>query len=315
MSKKEHFKILMVNSFKGGTGKTSVALSHCLYEWRRGQERLNEEEIYYDNIFFVDIDRLGTSMSYYLFPEETNRPIYFEEYEKKKIEDICNEVKFSGSNNQSRLYAVLLNPVANRKQDYSAHSRMQQHGRIYHTMFLNDFLSFIKECIKMGGNDLFVIDCSPGLSEMECRLLGEFYKLREEYKGNVHFSVEELYVTTFENGQIQKTVECLNEDLDLMYRENREVGIVLNDMQNCIGVEKGESDFHVEWEAVAQKILEKLENPTPVKIRYRKYQVKQMKAGIVGNVRDLNDKRVRDAYMLLKEYREDYISKDRMDGK
>ena len=60
-------------------------------------------------------------------------------------------------------------------------------------------------------------------------------------------------------------------------------------------------------------LLKRLKNQDSVKIRYRKYQAKQMKAGIVGNVQNLDN--TSDAYMLLKEYREDYISKDRMDQK
>lgn len=51
MSKGKEFKIIMVNSFKGGTGKTTVALSHCIHEWKRGQNRQNQNEIYYDNIY------------------------------------------------------------------------------------------------------------------------------------------------------------------------------------------------------------------------------------------------------------------------
>lgn len=313
MSKKENVKIIMVNSFKGGTGKTSVALSHCLYEWKRSNERGENEDIYYDNIFFVDIDRLGTSMSYYLFPDEGKPPVYFEKYVKKEAAQVCNKVDLSGGNNHSELYAVLLNPVANRRQDYSIHGRMQQHTRVYDTMFLEDILLFIEECTQMGKNCLFVIDCSPGLSEMECHLLDKFYMMKEKLKNNCSLEVEELYITTFENGQIQKTIECLNDSSDLLFREGREVSIVLNDVQNCIGASKGDGTFHVEWEEIAKNILKQLQDKDSMKIRYKKYQEKQMKAGIVGNVQSLDN--TIDAYMLLKEYREDYISEDRMDGK
>lgn len=34
MSDKKKNKIIMVNSFKGGTGKTSVALAQCVHNWR-----------------------------------------------------------------------------------------------------------------------------------------------------------------------------------------------------------------------------------------------------------------------------------------
>ncbi len=312
MSKKQKFKIIMVNSFKGGTGKSSLALSHCIHEWKRIEESKSADpadgEIYYPNIYFVDIDRLGTSMSYYLFPEE-DKLCYFEEYGKNNVEEVCNEVRLS-SDSKGKLYAVLLNPVANRKQDYNIHGRMQQHEKNSNTIFADKILDFLEKCMDMGENSLFVIDCSPGLSGMERRLLEKFYDLRKKYD----LSVEELYVTTFENGQIRKTIDCLNDCADEMYREEREVSIVLNDIQNCIKIaKKKDSGLHISWEGVAEDILGQMSDKEHVKIRYKEYSEKQMKGGIVNNVKNLDNNT--DAYVLLKEYREDYISEDRKDGK
>lgn len=313
MSKKEKFKMIMVNSFKGGTGKSSLALSHCIHEWKRMEESKDreetEEEIYYSNIYYVDIDRLGTSMSYYLFPEGSPKPCYFENYRKGEAEQVSNEVALS-PDSKGKLYAVLLNPVANRKQDYDVHGRMQQHEKNNNTIFEAQMLDFLEECMNMGTNSLFVVDCSPGLSEMERRLLKRFYDLQEKYD----LCVEELYVTTFENGQIRKTIECLNDCADEMYWEKREVSIVLNDLQNCIKTaQKKDSGLRISWEEAAEGILGQLSDKTNVKIRYKEYNEKQMKGGIVNNVKNLNNNT--DAYVLLKEYREDYISEKRKDGK
>lgn len=122
-------------------------------------------------------------------------------------------------------------------------------------------------------------------------------------------SVEELYVTTFENGQVRKTIECLNDNKDLMYRADREASIVLNDLQNCVGITKPDSASAVDWEAVGKEILEKLEDKEHMKIRYRGYREDQIKAGIWGRVRNLNN--ITDTYILSNEYQEGYISKDR----
>lgn len=313
MSKKEKFKIIMVNSFKGGTGKSSLALSHCIHEWKRVEAVKDtdqtEGEIFYPNIYFVDIDRLGTSMSYYFFPEGTQKPCYFEEYRKKQAERVCNEVELS-SDSKAKLYAVLLNPVANRKQDYNTHGRLLQHEKVSNAVFVQKMLDFFKECMDMGENSLFVVDCSPGLSEMERGLLKEFYDLKEQYD----LIVEELYVTTFESGQVRKTIECLNDCADEMHRKEREVSIVLNDIQNCIKIaRKKDSGLDITWEETAEEILRQISDKAYIKIRYKEYSEEQMKGGIVNNVKKLANNT--DAYVLLKEYREDYISEERKDGK
>lgn len=330
MSKKANFKIIMVNSFKGGTGKSSLALSHCLYEWKRNEEREKreetEEEVYYSKIYYMDIDRLGTSMSYYLFPDNKKKPCYFDRYQKEGVKAVCNEVELKHDGNaagdsgsvpddgnieeerksENILYAVLLNPIANRRQDYHVQGRMMKHENIANAMFEDELMRFFKECMETEENRLFVIDCSPGLSNLECRLLQEFYGLQKDY----NLCVEEIYVTTFESGQINKTVDCLNDCADVMYRENRELSIVLNDVQNCMKAaqeaQKNGDEFNVQWEKVAENILGKLSMKKNVKIRYKKYSEEQMKAGIVENVKHLDNNI--DAFLLEKEYRDDYIT-------
>ena len=88
------------------------------------------------------------------------------------------------------------------------------------------------------------------------------------------------------------------------------LSIVLNDTQNCIGAtqvaQKNGEDFNVRWENVAEDILDKLSEKKNVKIRYKRYNEEQMKAGIVDNVINLNNNI--DAFMLSKEYRDGYIT-------
>ena len=47
MGKSTENKIIMVNSFKGGTGKTSVALANCVHNCTQNG--------FYKNIYFIDI--------------------------------------------------------------------------------------------------------------------------------------------------------------------------------------------------------------------------------------------------------------------
>lgn len=127
-------KIIMVNSFKGGTGKTSVALANCVHNCMQGKD--------YENIFFIDIDRFGTSMSYALF-QDGESPHYFDEYAESCYEKICNPITVDLEKGKV-FYAVLLNPVANRRQDYHVRGRFWEHTDIGNTIFYNDLISFFK---------------------------------------------------------------------------------------------------------------------------------------------------------------------------
>ena len=95
MGKSTENKIIMVNSFKGGTRKTSVALANCVHSCT--------QDGFYKNIYFIDIDRWGTSMSYALFPDEI-KPRYFDEYEERYYDRVCNKIledKEKGTNGNS----------------------------------------------------------------------------------------------------------------------------------------------------------------------------------------------------------------------
>lgn len=295
-------KIIMVNSFKGGTGKTSVALAQCVHNWKTKGT--------YDNIYFLDIDRLGTSLAYALFPEEKKASIhYFDEYPEKSYEKVCNEVELDEVSD-SNLFAVLLNPVARRRQDYDIHGRMQQHEIVGNSIFKENLLSLMDQCVGQKGKNLFVLDCSPGLSEMERNLLSEFYMKKKEWDA----SIEEIYVTTFDSSQIRKTIECLNDYRDILHRDaGREVSIVLNDVHNCRRLAAdSEGTFIFDWKDTARHILRELKDNECVRIRFRKFEEDQLTASIINNERHLANNK--DAYVLQQEYRDGYISTDRMDG-
>ena len=312
MSKKVHNKVIMVNSFKGGTGKTSVALSHCVHN--REMSLLGKEGYDYSRIFFIDIDRLGTSMSYALFPEG-EEIIYFDKYSAENYENVCNPVKLSEEKQDCMFYAVLLNPAANLKQDYLVHGRLRQHMESGGAIFEDRLIEFMKKCIADGENNLFVVDCSPGLAEMERRLLSSFYKLRKEKK----VSVEEIYVTTFDSSQIKKTIDCLNADEDVLHKEERDISIVLNDLHNCRGIAREDAGFIFDWKKTAWYILDNLKDKGEeveereikncLKIRYKQYEERQLRANIIGNESYLiNDTSL---YALQQEYREEYVSLER----
>ena len=302
MSDKKKNKIVMVNSFKGGTGKTSVALAQCIHNWRTKNT--------YDNIYFLDIDRLGTSLAYMLFPRDEKTGIhYFDEYPEKSYDRVCNEVEMDEASD-SNLFAILLNPAARWRQDYDIHGRMQQHEIVGNSIFMENLLSLMDKCVGQKEKNLFVLDCSPGLSDMERNLLSELYIRKKEWDA----SIEEIYVTTFDFSQIRKTIECLNDYRDILHRDDgREVSIVLNDVHNCrrLATDSG-GTFIFNWKDTAQYILRNLKDNKCVRIRFRKFEEAQLTASIIYNERHLANNK--DAYVLQQEYRNEYISIDRTDG-
>lgn len=294
MSKSSKNKIIMVNSFKGGTGKTSVALANCVHNCMQNDV--------YKNIFFIDIDRYGTSLSYALFPDEI-KPNYFDEYEDRYYHKVCNKI-LENKEKDIVLYAVLLNPVSNRRQDYDIHGRFWQHSDVLSSIFLKDLLSFLKKCMSREINNLFVIDCSPGLTDMERYLLNEFYSLRQD--GEIS-KIEELYVTTFDASQIRKTVECLNDATDFLKRADRDVSIILNDLHNWEAISKGYDDHKFDWKEDAKNILKELKDNSSMKVRYKEFEAEQVNASMIGYQKKLIDND--DAFVLPQEYREEYYPK------
>lgn len=281
----------MVNSFKGGTGKTSVSLANCVHNCTQNSE--------YQNIFFVDIDRLGTSMSYALFPDGV-KPCYFDEYEEHYYENVCNRILHDEAKG-TVLYAVLLNPVASRRQDYHIRGRFWEHTDVSVTIFVKDLLSFLKKCMSRDVSNLFVVDCSPGLTDMERQLLDAFYRMKQD--GDVT-EIEELYVTTFDASQIQKTVECLNDAKDFLNRGERDASIVLNDLHNWEAISQEYEDHYFDWRADAADILRNLEDYAGMKVRYKKFEADQVNASMVR----CQEKLVNNiyAFVLPQEYREEY---------
>lgn len=291
MGKSTKNKIIMVNSFKGGTGKTSVALSNCVHYCTQCGE--------YQNIYFIDIDRLGTSMSYALFPDDAQLR-YFDEYSMQYYDRVCNKV-LADEEKGTVLHAVLLNPVASRRQDYDSRGRLWQHPDISSSIFSSDLLSFMNKCMSLETDSLFVVDCSPGLGDMERYLMDAFYGMRQS--GAVS-EIEELFVTTFDASQIRKTVECLNDAGDFLHKGERDASIVLNDIHNWQAISRDYDDHVFDWRKCAEDMLKNLKDKSSVKVRYKKFEPEQVNACMIGYQKKLIDNIY--AFVLPLEYREEF---------
>ena len=74
-------RIVMINSFKGGAGKTTAALCRCVSEY---YESTNH------NIYYVDMDILGTGVDYVLSLEK--QKIYYMK-QPKRLVNLVMELK------------------------------------------------------------------------------------------------------------------------------------------------------------------------------------------------------------------------------
>ena len=72
-------QIVMINSFKGGAGKTTAALCRCVTEYK---EKRN------CNIYYIDMDVLGTGVSY-IFDLKDQR-VYYNDVDDCDKQNIFN---------------------------------------------------------------------------------------------------------------------------------------------------------------------------------------------------------------------------------
>lgn len=290
-------KIIMINSFKGGAGKTSLALSYCIHN-------LRENEKIYDNIFYIDIDILGTGVVYTLF--EDNRQInYFNKWDEEPT-SLVDKVNIVLEENESSFYAVLLDPVNRQTASYYGENKLRSNQQVLEEIFKEYIYEFLKENMKKSCSNLFVFDCSPGLSNVELALLNVFNEMVANNKYQV--KMEEIYVTTFDASHIYKTIDCLNEYLHILHRDNRRVTIILNDIYNCkmLGSQaqehriSSENEFYFDINEVVEFLKKKLHLPFYT-IRYNKFNEKILVSNMIKNERKLiNDP---DMYDCLTEWK------------
>lgn len=269
-------RIIMINSFKGGAGKTTVALSRCVSEYK---------EKSHHNIFYVDMDILGTGVNYILSLKKQNA--YYNDIDdtdkcklSQKVQQImCDEKK------GNRFYVAVLNPLSRIKRSYGGQDRLRAHPDVERGMFRKKVKEMINQIVNGGGNNLIVLDCAPGISYMEENILEDLYQLEQNDKKSVY--VEEIYVTTPDASHIRKTIDNLNECSAYLRQHNREVTVLINDLYNCEGMnkkcrEENSEDFLFKREDVIQIIQNDL-NLYAVKILYKPYNEDILKGSIIKN--------------------------------
>lgn len=215
MAGKVQNKIIVVNSFKGGAGKTTLALTHCmdaLFHQRK-----------YENVVYIDLDILGTATSY-LFDKE-----------KLPLDKCFNqtgtgtEVPLAYDGESRRLHVVYLSPELKMQSMYGGLNYMN-HQELVQQRLRDDILDYVRGIVGKQKGNLIVFDCAPGFSRMEQELLKACYDMKLDKKADIM----EEYVATLDSGHIEKCVECIRVSWEtlLIPPEFRKVRLTLNDIQN-----------------------------------------------------------------------------------
>ena len=236
--KNEPVKIIFVNSFKGGAGKTTLSLSHCITGFSDPEK--------FDNIVYMDLDLLGTGTRY-LF-DEKNVP------EDKCFDQTGKSVSIKiGTGGQNELHLAYLSTSFNGRFVLGGPHFAHHQGIVEETL-RDKVIKFIKAQTSRSVKTMIVLDCAPGFSEMEQKILKECYSMASQ--GEV--IVEEEYVTTLDSAHVRKCIQCLHEGQKNFEvpKDNRNIKVVINDIQNYEGYLRNEEGKNAteEWEKIAAEM-------------------------------------------------------------
>lgn len=236
-------KIIFVNSYKGGAGKTTLSLMHCI-------NNLFREKIY-ENVIYLDLDILGTATSYLFDEEKLPREKCFNDTEE------AVEIELTLEEETKSLYVAYLDSGFKNK-DFSGEEYFLHHKALDEALLKQKVFHFISKNLKQTPSTLLVVDCAPGFSDLEQELLWECYQ--NAVKWDVE--IEEDYVMTLDAAHIRKSLSCLKSSAETfeVRPEGRKIHLVLNDIQNYSkwAKEEGEQDVLQVWHDIAGKIRSEL---------------------------------------------------------
>lgn len=247
----ERGRIIFVNSFKGGAGKTTLSLMHCISGIFHGAGYKNS---HFENVVYMDLDILGTGTCY-LFDEEQLT-------EDKSFGQTGEPVKVPLKLNRQKglLYVAYLDPKLKMRASFGE-KQFVNHQTIAIEILKERVTDFIRKQFEQVSETLLVVDCAPGFSELEQRVMEFCYELAVKKD----ILVEENYVTTLDAAHIRKCIESMNDiDVTFSYRPKfRSVHVVINDMQNYVRYVKEVEeapDYEKKIEEIAKEIQVRLGN-------------------------------------------------------
>lgn len=228
-------KIIFVNSFKGGTGKTTLSMSHCINDLFHVHA--------YENVIYLDLDILGTATSYLFEKDKLPEEESFDKTGKTK--EI--ELKSISTGEKGILYVGYLSAEMKKSSNYGEPCSLH-HQKVSEELFIKKITDFIGTQVKEDVSSLIVVDCAPGFGEIEQKVLADCYKK----KG---VEIEEEYLVTLSSAHVRKCIQGLIEHGAAADTTKRNVCMVINDVQNYCGylIEQGYNDM-AEMDAIMQKV-------------------------------------------------------------
>lgn len=269
-------RIVMINSFKGGSGKTTAALCRCVTEYREKQ---------YRSVYYIDMDILGTGMDYTLSINHQEGQKYYNDIEESnyKLSQKVQLLQQDGEGNC--FFAAALNPLSRIRQSYEGQDRLRSHPDVEGGIFRNKVIKLINQIMKCGEKNLIVLDCAPGISYVEQGILDDLFKIEKNKKQET--VVEEVYVTTPDASHIRKTIDNLNECSACLRQYNRTVTVLLNDLFDCEGMARRAGDetkpnFIFRRDDVLEYVAQELEVHS-FEILYKAYSEDLLRGSIIRN--------------------------------
>ena len=261
MANNENNKIIIVNSFKGGCGKTSIALSLCATE-----SKLQFREIYIGKketrqILYIDVDILGTASEYSIYAEAGSHEYMNSESD---IKTKTNFVKFKPATDfkgdeRCRFTAMLLNPVARETTSYTASGTTHRNSHTLDRVFLGKLIKFLEDFVENNDDFFIVLDCSPGFGDFEKALLEKIHTIKANAKHPFDFI--ECFVTTLDKSHIEKAIAslckitCTCGNLDI-----RNIKLLVNELINLNAWSKSqEGRPPIEPVSYLEKLCEQIE--------------------------------------------------------
>lgn len=235
--KKRRNTIVMINSYKGGSGKTSMALSYCVTRAYRNKLKEKQENTKVgEKVFFIDIDLLGTGSEYILLGNDGNKARWLNSEEESpagslpELDEYINILKMvQPPAGEFEIYGILSNPVTDAY--FHEGSGFRKNRSVEEAAYKRQIERILEKIMDDGHDNYIVMDCSPGVSGMEKEIMNIIYRKSHENKDK-GIEVREVYITTYDNGHFKKTVQNLKKMKPLNVPVERNIEVVLNDIHN-----------------------------------------------------------------------------------
>ena len=244
MDGKKQNEIIIVNSFKGGAGKTTLALTHCI------NDLFHEHK--YENVIYIDLDILGTATSCLFDKDKLPLEKSFDHTGR------AVEVHLAYDGENRSFHVVYLSPRLKTQTMYGGLNYIN-HQELAQQRLRDDILTYVGNIVEKRKGNLIVFDCAPGFSRMEQELLMACYGMKLGKKADVR----EEYVVTLDSAHIEKCIGCIRDSWEILpiRPEFRKVRLTMNDIQNYYRYvsEDTKADVEQQFCEMAQEVSTRLQ--------------------------------------------------------